>query len=106
VISKDPELSALAALAGLATTQAPAQGALVDLRQLRDPQRLQGLLLDALRESLQITLDFADGARWQLRAVATLAPSGGRRNLPEACIAVPMGAGARFRGGCDTGWQN
>ena len=68
LISNDAELHALAAMAGLARKQAPEQGALVDLRQLRDPQRLESLLLDAVREGLEIKLDFADGACWKLRA--------------------------------------
>ena len=66
-ISADAELSALAALAGVERGQQPRAGALVDLRQLRDAARLETLLVDALREGFEPQLDFADGARWQLR---------------------------------------
>jgi hypothetical protein len=68
LLSHDVELAALAAISGLERTQEPKAGTLVDLRQLRDAQRLQALLLDALGEGLEPLLDFADGARWQLRA--------------------------------------
>jgi hypothetical protein len=68
VLSNDAELAALAAISGLARTQEPGEGTLVDLRQLRDAQRLQALLLDALSEGFAPVLDFADGAGWMLRA--------------------------------------
>jgi hypothetical protein len=68
VLSSDVELLSLAAHAGLERQQAPAAGALVDLRQLRDAARLEKLLVDALREGFAPILDFADGARWALRA--------------------------------------
>jgi hypothetical protein len=68
LISKDIELLALAALAKIEPIDEPAPGALVDLRQLRDPRRLENLLVDALREGFAPVLDFADGARWALRA--------------------------------------
>jgi hypothetical protein len=67
VLSSDVELLALARLAGIAGAQEVAAGALVDLRHLRDPERLQTLLCDALREGYEPQLDFADGARWRLR---------------------------------------
>ena len=68
VLSGDVELAALAALAGVGQTQEPRAGTLVDLRQLRDPARLEAVLVDALHEGLEARLDFADGARWSLRA--------------------------------------
>jgi len=68
VLSNDVEVLALAALAALPRQDAPSPGALVDLRQWRDPQRLEKLLVDALREGFEPLLDFADGARWTLRS--------------------------------------
>ena len=68
VMTKDVELAALSALAGLSHQPAPVPGALVDVRQLRDAQRLETLLVDALREGFEPLLDFADGARWNLRS--------------------------------------
>ena len=67
VRSSDVELLALSRLAGVADAQEIAHSALFDLRQLRDPLRLQTLLADALREGFEPQLDFADGARWSLR---------------------------------------
>ena len=67
VMAQEVELVALARLAGLPRAAENARGALVDLRPLRDPQRLETLLSDALREGLEPLLDFADGARLQLR---------------------------------------
>jgi len=68
VLSEEVEVLALARLAGISGAQEPAHGSLVDLRRLRDATRLERLLLDALAEGLSPQLDFADGARWQLRA--------------------------------------
>jgi hypothetical protein len=68
LLSKDVDVLALGKLAGLERTEAPGSGALVDLRQLRDAQRLEAVLVDALREGFEPVLDFADGARWVLRA--------------------------------------
>ena len=68
VLSKEVDLAALAAASGLACKEEAAPGALVDLRRLRDPQRLEALLVDALREGFEPMLDFADGAGWRLRA--------------------------------------
>jgi hypothetical protein len=67
VLTQDEELGALAALAGVPAAGENARGALVDLRPLRDPQRLEAILGDALTEGLEPLLDFADGARLQLR---------------------------------------
>jgi hypothetical protein len=67
VMAQDVELEALARLAGLAPAQETARDALVDLRPLRDAQRLETLLGDALREGLEPLLDFADGVRLRLR---------------------------------------
>lgn len=66
--SNEIELQSLARLAGVQVTQEFVPGALVDLRQLRDAERLEKLLLDALREGHEAMLDFADGAQWRLRA--------------------------------------
>ena len=68
LIGGDVELLALAARAGIAPTQEAVPGALVDLRQLRDPARLEKLVVDALGEGLPAQLDFADGALFSLRA--------------------------------------
>ena len=68
VLSHDVELRALASLANAAITEAPVQGSIVDLRQLRDAQRLEAVVADALREGMDVLLDFADGARWRLRS--------------------------------------
>jgi len=67
VLTQDEELAALSALAGLPPSGENARGALVDLRPLRDPQRLESILRDALEEGLEPLLDFADGTRYQLR---------------------------------------
>ena len=68
VLSPDAELLALARLAGLPSSEEGARGALVDLRPLRDARRLESLLVDALREGIEVLLDFGDGARFQMRA--------------------------------------
>jgi len=68
VLAQDDELAALARMAGLPTAQEGAPGALVDLRPLRDAQRLETVLVDALREGIEPLLDFADGERFALRA--------------------------------------
>jgi hypothetical protein len=68
VSSPDPELQALAKLAGL---KANAEGPqLFDLRRLRDWAGVEAHLLPGLRElgRDELQLDFADGARWSLRS--------------------------------------
>lgn len=66
--SQDPELLSLAQLAGVANT--PDGPQLLDLRQARDWSAVEQRLLPGLREpgSDEVQLDFADGARFSLRA--------------------------------------
>jgi hypothetical protein len=66
--SADPELLALGRLAGLPAATAGAKGALLDLRRQREWDKIERVLLDALRERIVVELDFADGARWRLEA--------------------------------------
>lgn len=66
--SPDPELLSLAQLAGIANT--PAGPQLLDLRQARDWSAVEQRLLPGLRElgADEVQLDFADGARYRLKA--------------------------------------
>ena len=68
VSTQDPELLSLAQLAGMAGTAAGPQ--LLDLRQARDWSLVEQRLLPALRDmgQDQVALDFADGARYAIRA--------------------------------------
>jgi len=68
VATADPELQALARLAGLKATAEGPQ--LFDLRRQRDWTKVESHLLPGLRElgRDELQLDFADGARWSLRS--------------------------------------
>lgn len=68
VATPDPELQALARLAGLKPTAEGPQ--LFDLRRQRDWTTVENHLLPGLRElgRDELQLDFADGARWSLRS--------------------------------------
>jgi len=68
VSSPDPELQALAKLAGLKPQAEGPQ--LFDLRRQRDWAAVESHLLPGLRElgRDELQLDFADGARWSLRS--------------------------------------
>ncbi|MBW8366330.1 MAG: phosphoglycerate mutase [Arenimonas sp.] len=68
VASQEPELLSLAQLAGIRGTDDGPQ--LLDLRQVRDWSAVEQRLLPGLRElgRDEMVLDFADGARFSLRA--------------------------------------
>jgi len=68
VSSPDPELQALAKLAGVDSQADGSQ--LFDLRRQRDWAAVEAHLLPGLRElgRDELQLDFADGARWSLRS--------------------------------------
>jgi hypothetical protein len=68
VASQEPELLSLAQLSGIRGTDDGPQ--LLDLRQVRDWSAVEQRLLPGLRElgRDELQLDFADGARFSLRA--------------------------------------
>lgn len=67
VIGADEELAALASAAGVAQAPAETGDELHDLRRVRDPERLEQSLREALRSlsrrHAEVVLDFADGQR-------------------------------------------
>lgn len=73
VSNPDGDVSALAAAAGAAVGDAGQGSVLLDLRRERDWRKVETMLFgEALSQSYarhaRIVLDFADGARWHLRA--------------------------------------
>lgn len=75
VLGDDPELVALARLAGIEAgrsqagqADAHAPPALVDLRRQRDWSKVERIIAEAGSRPGELVLDFADGARWRLQA--------------------------------------
>jgi hypothetical protein len=65
VLSEDPELLALQRLAQ-ADASSQRAGSLLDLRRQRDWKKVEKVLAETGSEGIEVELDFADGARWQL----------------------------------------